>query len=248
MPRARSSASGCRRCSGAPLRYITLQEAGEERRGAGQGLLTLCVSIGQLSGSAVVGGIVGSAADELGGYRHALLAVGVACALALVLSAALRGRVSYRPHGRRRLSADGACELDARSLDCPVDPVRRLRAARRGGRCRGRGRRRSDPLRRDGQPLRAESHDRPAGVRGAAQARRDGADRRAPDGQARRPDHPRLRGRRRELHQHPSRSDRARRSLAAADSRARLPRRPRVQSGDAARLARLTCSTSSISC
>jgi MFS family permease len=79
---------------GAPLRYITLQEAGEDRRGAGQGLLTLFVSIGQLVGTAVIGGVVGSATDELGGYRQALLAVAVACFLALMLSVALRGRVS----------------------------------------------------------------------------------------------------------------------------------------------------------
>ncbi len=84
---------------GAPLRYITLQEAGESRRGAGQGLLTLFVSIGQLVGAALIGGVVGSAANELGGYQHALLAVGVACAIALVLSAALRGRVSSRAVG-----------------------------------------------------------------------------------------------------------------------------------------------------
>ena len=50
---------------------------------------------------------------------------------------------------------------------------------------RARGRRRLDPLRRDGQSLRAEPHDRAAGVRGAAQARRQGADRRAPDGRSR---------------------------------------------------------------
>ncbi|HEY9182358.1 MAG TPA: MFS transporter, partial [Gammaproteobacteria bacterium] len=60
---------------GAPLRYIVLQESGEGRRGAGQGLLTLCVSIGQLVGSAVIGGVVGSATDVLPGYRQALLAV-----------------------------------------------------------------------------------------------------------------------------------------------------------------------------
>jgi MFS family permease len=78
---------------GAPLRYITLQEAGEDRKGAGQGLLTLSVSIGQLFGAAAIGGIVGSNANELGGYRHALLAVAAACAIALMLSAALRGRV-----------------------------------------------------------------------------------------------------------------------------------------------------------
>ena len=81
---------------GAPLRYIALQEAGPERRGAGQGLLTLCVSVGQLVGAAMIGGVVGSASDALPGYRHALLAVAAACTLALVLSAALRGRVSRR--------------------------------------------------------------------------------------------------------------------------------------------------------
>jgi MFS family permease len=78
---------------GAPLRYIVLQEAGEARRGAAQGLLTLCVSIGQLIGAATVGGVVGSAADALPGYRQSLLTMAVACALALVLSIALRGRV-----------------------------------------------------------------------------------------------------------------------------------------------------------
>ena len=49
---------------------------------SGQGLLTLCVSIGQLIGSALVGGLVGSTADALGGYSHALLAVSVVCAIA----------------------------------------------------------------------------------------------------------------------------------------------------------------------
>jgi MFS family permease len=81
---------------GAPLRYIVLQEAGETRRGAGQGMLTLCVSVGQLIGAAMIGGVVGSAADALPGYRHSLLTVAVACAVALVLSVALRGRVMSR--------------------------------------------------------------------------------------------------------------------------------------------------------
>ena len=50
---------------------------------------------------------------------------------------------------------------------------------------RHRGRRRPDPLRRDGQPLRAQPHRRPAGVPGDQRiARRHGADRRAPDGPA----------------------------------------------------------------
>lgn len=81
---------------GAPLRYIALQEAGEKRRGAGQALLTLFVSVGQLVGAATIGGVVGSASDALPGYRQALMAVALACALALVLSPALRGRVVGR--------------------------------------------------------------------------------------------------------------------------------------------------------
>jgi MFS family permease len=78
---------------GAPLRYIVLQEAGDARRGAGQSLLTLCVSVGQLVGAALIGGVVGSATETLLGYRQSLLAVAAVCVVALVLSAALRGRV-----------------------------------------------------------------------------------------------------------------------------------------------------------
>jgi MFS family permease len=87
---------------GAPLRYIVLQEAGDARRGAGQSLLTLCVSIGQLVGAALIGGVVGSATETLLGYRQSLLAVAAVCAVALVLSAALRGRVvaGRAPMGR----------------------------------------------------------------------------------------------------------------------------------------------------
>jgi len=79
---------------GAPLRYITLEAAGASRRGAGQGLLTLFLSVGQLVGAALIGGVVASNVSELGGYRHALLAVAAGCVVALMLSAALRGRVS----------------------------------------------------------------------------------------------------------------------------------------------------------
>jgi MFS family permease len=78
---------------GAPLRFVVIQEAGDARRGAGQGLLTLFVNMGQIVGGGVVGGVVGSSATELGGYRRALLVLAIACAVALVLSVSLRGRV-----------------------------------------------------------------------------------------------------------------------------------------------------------
>ena len=126
----------------------------------------------------------------------------------------------------------------AATLDRSVDTVGRLRAPRRGsGGGAGCGRR-PDPLRRDGQSLRAEPDDRPAGVRGAAQARRHRADRRAPDGEAGRSHHSGFRAGGRHLDHVSSGSERARRSHDRADPRARLPARPGVQSGDAAQLAR----------
>jgi MFS family permease len=82
---------------GAPLRYIALHESGEARRGAGQGLLTLCISVGQLVGAAIIGGVVGSASHALLGFRHSLLVVAAACALGLMLSVSLRGRVTRGP-------------------------------------------------------------------------------------------------------------------------------------------------------
>ena len=85
---------------GAPLRYITLQEAGDARKGAGQGLLTLFLSVGQLLGAAFIGGVVESSASELGGYRNALLTVAVACSVALLLSVALRRRAPSARSGR----------------------------------------------------------------------------------------------------------------------------------------------------
>jgi MFS family permease len=81
---------------GAPLRYIALQEAGDGHRGAGQGLLTLCVSVGQLVGAAMIGGVVGSATEILPGYRQSLLTVAAACGLALMLTVVLQGRVVRR--------------------------------------------------------------------------------------------------------------------------------------------------------
>ena len=52
-----------------------------------------------LGGHELIGGLLGSTADALGAYRHALLAVGVVCVLAVMPSLALRGRVAYRPAG-----------------------------------------------------------------------------------------------------------------------------------------------------
>jgi EmrB/QacA subfamily drug resistance transporter len=75
---------------GAPLRYVMLQEAGDAQRGAGQGLLTLFLSIGQLVGSAAIGGIAASAVDATGGYATALLVLAAVSAVVLPTTLALR--------------------------------------------------------------------------------------------------------------------------------------------------------------
>jgi len=86
---------------GAPLRYVVLQEAGERRRGAGQGLLTLFLSLGQLFGSTLVGAVVSSGSNELAGYRDALLVLAVICAVAALTSVGL---------SRRRIAAPQTAE------------------------------------------------------------------------------------------------------------------------------------------
>lgn len=75
---------------GAPLRFVVLQEAGETRRGAGQGLLTLFLSVGRMSGAAAIGAVVATGATELEGYRYALLLLACVAAAAAVASTALR--------------------------------------------------------------------------------------------------------------------------------------------------------------
>ena len=74
------------------------------------------------------------------------------------------------PTGERRRRLDsGTCRADG-----PQHPVRRFRpAGRRGGRGHRRGRLAARGC--HGQPLRAQPHPRPAGGRGAAQARRAAA-------------------------------------------------------------------------
>jgi MFS family permease len=77
---------------GAPLRFIVLQEAGAGRRGAGQGLLTLFLGTGRITGAALIGGVAAAGADQFSGHRAALFYLGLVCCVALLLSGALAGR------------------------------------------------------------------------------------------------------------------------------------------------------------
>lgn len=80
---------------GAPLRFITLQEAGESLRGTSQGLLTIFLSGGRMVGAALIGGVVASESAAVSGYRHAMLYLAFACAAAVAMSLGLR----HRPTG-----------------------------------------------------------------------------------------------------------------------------------------------------
>jgi MFS family permease len=82
---------------GAPLRYVVLNEARPEERGAAQGLLVVVLSIGQLSGAALVGAIAsGAAADRPEGFQQGFLVIGVIMALTVVIAFGLKNRAAER--------------------------------------------------------------------------------------------------------------------------------------------------------
>ncbi|HUP88129.1 MAG TPA: MFS transporter, partial [Longimicrobiales bacterium] len=86
---------------GSSLRYIMLNEAAADQRGAAQGVLTLFTSTGQLLGAAVVGAVVASHGGDIRGYDIAFNIVG-ACLLALALiSVGLKNRQAELIGARR---------------------------------------------------------------------------------------------------------------------------------------------------
>ena len=122
-------------------------------------------------------------------------------------------------------------------LIAPSLLVRGFRAARRGGARGDRRRRRSPALRRDGQPLRSQSHGRAARLRGD-QAARDGSHRRPSHGETGRSHRRRFcRGRRRHR-ELPSRSVGTCGPHDRPHPRLRLQGGAGLQSGHPARLAR----------
>ena len=78
---------------GAPMRVIVLNEANPEDRGAAQGLLNVSISIGQLLGAAMVGGITASQGGGASGYQATYTVMGAISAVLLLLAVRLRGRV-----------------------------------------------------------------------------------------------------------------------------------------------------------
>ncbi len=81
---------------GAPLRYIVLNEALPADRGTAQGLLTVFLAVGQLSGAALIGGVAASQGGGTPGYQLALLILGGLTALLAVAGFGLKSRAIER--------------------------------------------------------------------------------------------------------------------------------------------------------
>ena len=81
---------------GAPIRYITLNEASLKERSMAQGVVALFGSIGQLIASVLVGAVAasGGSAAAAQGYTNAFLVVAVVSAVLLVVSFLLKNRVA----------------------------------------------------------------------------------------------------------------------------------------------------------
>ncbi len=75
---------------GAPLRYVVIRETPDAHRGAGQGLLTVFISVGRITGAALVGGFAASRQGSVLGYQAALLLVGALISPVIMLSVLLK--------------------------------------------------------------------------------------------------------------------------------------------------------------
>ena len=76
---------------GAPLRYIVLSEAKHYERGAGQAIVNMLSSAGQLIGGALIGGIIASFSGILG-YTVSLILAAIVAFIAFLFTLKLKGR------------------------------------------------------------------------------------------------------------------------------------------------------------
>lgn len=85
---------------GSALRYVMLNEAPKEDRGAAQGILTVFISIGQLAGAAILGAVIASTGGRVSSYADAFLVVAVLAAALTLAALGLRGRKAERERMR----------------------------------------------------------------------------------------------------------------------------------------------------
>jgi MFS family permease len=79
---------------GSSLRYVMLNEAPTDQRGAAQGVLTLFTSMGQLLGAALVGAVVASHDGSIEGYDIAFMTIGCAMIALAVIATGLKSRAA----------------------------------------------------------------------------------------------------------------------------------------------------------
>lgn len=81
---------------GSSLSYILLNESRASERAVAQGVITLCISVGQLLGGALIGAVATSRGVGPGGYTAAFLFIAGVTGLLLVLALGLKGRADER--------------------------------------------------------------------------------------------------------------------------------------------------------
>ena len=120
-----------------------LQEGGESNRGASQGLLTICLSVGRLVGASLTGGIAAGAAIAADGYRSAMLVIAVfggrtygaaipaAWVVMWLLLAALEGRWLRAPRRSCRAAAAPTGDRSATPSENAPAPTAHTPAGRR---------------------------------------------------------------------------------------------------------------------
>ncbi len=96
---------------GAPLRYITLNEAPRSERAAAQGALALSTRVGQLLGGAVVGAVAASQGGGPEGYQSAFLVVGLLALACFAAAFTLKGRTAEMETVQRNEAAAVAAEV-----------------------------------------------------------------------------------------------------------------------------------------
>jgi len=75
---------------GSPLRYIMLSESPANKRAAGQALININSSVGQLVGGALIGAVIASQASSAQGYQSAYLLIGCVAIIMTLLTLGLK--------------------------------------------------------------------------------------------------------------------------------------------------------------
>jgi EmrB/QacA subfamily drug resistance transporter len=79
---------------GAPTRYIITNSVAADQRASAVGLLSIFLIIGQILGGSLAGGIIGTRASDIEGYRFAYVAFAAIAGVAALLTLALKSKAA----------------------------------------------------------------------------------------------------------------------------------------------------------